>query len=250
MSLLLPGTGAELMFHYGAPVAIRTVQGRRPSLGSAYLLCARNAPHQPLPQGGVGFVSVRFRSGALRHFCPLPLVALLDDAVPIADIWGASGREIAERVALAPCREDRVEALQDWLQACLARYGETQPAIEMALRALYYRHRDARIESLAERIGMSRRHFERVFREKIGLTPKSFQRIARFHHTVRELMLAGRKDYLGSALDHGYYDQAHFIHDFTGLVGRSPGSFLQDALRSAHFYNRPLFSADKVGLPR
>ena len=249
MPWLLPGTGSELMFHYRTPMAIDGPHGRR-SLGAAYLLCARRAPHRPATLGAVGFISVRFRSGAIRHFCPVPASALSDDAFPVAEIWGAGGAELAERVVLAPDTAARIELLQDWLMACLARYGKQQPAIELALRALYYHHRGQRIDALAEQLGSSRRHFERAFREQIGLTPKAFQRTARFHLTMRELLLSGRSDYLGTALDHGYYDQAHFIHEFSGFVGRTPAQFLQTATPMAHFYNPPLFAPDKVPLPR
>ncbi len=249
MPLLLPGTGAELLFHFRTPMAIAGTRGMR-NLGAAYLLCARRAPHRPVAQGSVGFVSVRLRSGALRHFCPLPAQALGDEAMPVADIWGAEGTAIAEQVALAPDTDTRIALLQDWLLACLARHGKRQPAIELAVRALYYRHREVRIDALADQLGLSRRHFERVFREQIGLTPKAFQRTARFHLTVRDLLLGGDGDYLAAALDHGYYDQAHFIHDFRSFVGHAPARFLQTATPTAHFYNPPIFAPDKVPLPR
>ena len=249
MPLLLPGTGAELMFHYRTPMAIDGARGRR-HLGAAYLLCARRSPHQPVTLGSVGFISVRFRSGALRHFCSQPLTEFSDDAIPLADIWGEEGAAIVERVALAPDNAARIALLQDWLAACLARHDKQQPAIELAVRALYYRHRDVRIDALATQLDMSRRNFERVFRCQIGVTPKTFQRTARFNLTMRDLLLAGSSDYLAAALDHGYYDQAHFIHDFQSFVGKAPAQFLQTATPMAHFYNPPIFTPDKVPLPR
>lgn len=247
---ILPGTGAELLFHYGRPLAIAGL-GQPPQRPEpAQLLCARRRPYRPLPQAALGFIAVRFRSGALRHFCALPLGDLRDDVVPVAAVWGADGSEVAERVALADTRERRVGLLEDWLLRCLARYRREQPAIEAALRQLYYRHREVKIDRLADELGMSRRHFERVFRGEIGVTPKRFQRTARFNLTVRELLLSANPDALGVALDHGYYDQAHFIHDFQHFVGDSPAAFLQSTARVAHFYNPPIFAPDKVPLPR
>ena len=247
---MLPGTGAELIFHYGRPFAIENRQRSVARPGLAQLLCARRMPYQPLPQSALGFVAVRFRSGALRHFCALPLGDLRDDVLPVDAVWGAEGGDIAERVAQADTRAQRVSLLEGWLLRCLARHHQEQPAIEAALRQLYYRHREVRIDRLAEDIGMSRRHFERVFRSEIGVTPKRFQRTARFNLTVRELLLSASADTLGVALDHGYYDQAHFIHDFRHFVGDSPAAFLQATARVAHFYNPPIFAPDKVPLPR
>ena len=247
---MLPGTGAELLFHYGRPFAIQSRQQPVAPPGLAQLLCARRTPYQPLPQSALGFIAVRFRSGALRHFCPLPLGDLRDDVLPVGEVWGAEGRNIAERVAQANTRDERVSLLEAWLLRGLHRHHQTQPAIEAALRQLYYGHREVKIDQLADQLGMSRRHFERIFRGEIGVTPKLFQRTARFNLTVRELLLSARTDTLGVALDHGYYDQAHFIHDFQTFVGDSPAAFLQATARVAHFYNQPIFAPDKVPLPR
>jgi AraC-like DNA-binding protein len=247
---LLPGTGAELMIHYGQPAQLRSRQLGLLKLGAAYLLCARRGPHFAQARAGLGFISIRFRSGALRHFCPRPLSELGADALPIGELWGEEGNLLAEQVAQASSREERVAIIEHWLLACLARYGKTQPAIELALHRLYYRHQDVRVEALVEQIGMSRRNFERVFREEVGITPKAFQRVARFNQTVRELLLRNSVDYLGVALDHGYYDQAHFIHDFQNYVGETPATFLESRMRSAHFYNAPIFTPDTVPVPR
>lgn len=247
---MLPGTGAELLFHYGTPFRLQSAGTEGLNLGQAHLLCARRAPHRLLSQAGLGFISVRFRSGALRHFCPVSLQAVLDEAVPIRDLWGQAGLDVACRVAEAADRASRVSILEDWLLACLREHGKAQPAMEAALRQLYYQHRSVRVDALAERLGMSRRHFERVFREQIGMTPKAFQRTARFHLTTRDLLLRAPTDCLASALDHGYYDQAHFIHDFQAFVGTSPLAFLKCASTVAHFYNPPIFTPDTVPLPR
>ena len=246
----LPGTGAELLFHYARPFAIDCGDRGVRELGAGQLLCARRAPHRPLAQAAVGFIAVRFRSGALRHFCAPSLAELHDDALPIGDVWGQSGRDLAERVALADDGEARVALIERWLLHCLARHRQYQPAIEEALRLLYYGHRDVRIDALAERLGMSRRHFERRFAEQIGVTPKAFQRTARLNHTVRELLLGASGDMLATALDHGYYDQAHFIHDFRAFVGQSPSAFLRNSADAAHFYNAPIFTPDRVPVPR
>jgi AraC-like DNA-binding protein len=247
---MLPGTGAELMFHYASAVAIQSVRSGSSKVGRAFLLCSRRSPHQPLPQGRVGFVSVRMRSGALRHFCPLPLADLIDDAIAIEDIWGRSGKEVMDRVTQAAGTPQRIAIIEAWLQDRLAEHAKPEPAIEAAVHQLYYGHQNVKIDILAGQLGMSRRNFERVFQKHIGLAPKVFQRTARFHLTVRDMLLTASHDYLGVALDHGYYDQAHFIHEFEDFVGSPPVNYLGDTQRMAHFYNHPLFRPDKVPLPR
>ena len=247
---MLPGTGAELMFHFGEPLSINNALSGRRNLGPAFLLCSRNAPHLLGTPGRLDFLAVRFRSGALRHFCPRPLLELMDDAFPIADVWGQDGRDIVERLATAPTRTARVAVIEDWLLRLLARHHLHQPVVELATRALYYRHHHLRIDDLAEQAGCSRRTLERVFRAATGLTPKGFQRRARFQLTARDLLLHQPADSLTTALDHGYYDQAHFIHDFRRFTGMSPNRFIHQTQHLAHFYNPSIFPPDRVPTPR
>ena len=247
---MLPGTGAELMFHFGEPLSISNARTGRRNLGPAFLLCSRNAPHLLGAPDRLDFLAVRFRSGALRHFCPRPVLDLMDDAFPIAEVWGQDGRDIVEQLAAIPTRAARATAIEAWLLKLLARYHAQQPLVDLATRALYYRHRDLRIDDLAAQAGSSRRTLERVFRIATGLTPKGFQRRARFQLTARELLQQRPADPLATALDHGYYDQAHFIHDFQRFTGVSPNRFIREAKHLAHFYNPSIFSPDRVPTPR
>jgi methylphosphotriester-DNA--protein-cysteine methyltransferase len=59
----------------------------------------------------------------------------------------------------------------------------------------------------------------------VGVTPKRYASLARFE---RALQLArGAASLTHAALDAGYYDQSHFIRDFTRFAGGPPGQFLR-----------------------
>lgn len=78
---------------------------------------------------------------------------------------------------------------------------------------------------LAARVGLSVRQLERVFGEHVGLTPKVYLRILRFQQVLAALREGGRStSWAELAISHGYYDQSHFIGDFTRFVGVAPGA--------------------------
>lgn len=229
---MLPGTGAELMFHCGAPIAA----GAR-AVPMAHLLCVRNRPLALSAATGFDFVAVRVRAGALRHLCRVPLAALFDCAVAVEDMWGGAAGELAARVREANGFAARVALIERWLLICLARYRQAPSEVDAAVRRLYYEHAHLDIERLTRELHVSRRHLERQFLQAIGCSPKHFQRSARFHQTARELLLNRGERPLLVALDHGYYDQAHFIRDFQAFAGLTPGNFLRREEFTAHFYN-------------
>jgi transcriptional regulator GlxA family with amidase domain len=85
------------------------------------------------------------------------------------------------------------------------------------------------VRQLARRLGRA-----------LGVTPKRFARLVRFQKTIRRLSLDGVRDPLPVALEHGFYDQAHFAHEVRELTGRSPSALLRELAGKSHFYKRSL----------
>jgi AraC-like DNA-binding protein len=236
---LLPGTGVELFFHLGQPFVTLGAAGTRLA-PRAHLGYLRSRPMRLRADAGFEVVAVRIRSGALRHLCPALPAGGADDPLAAAELWGHELDIVADRLCEAGTLAARARVLDAWLLGCLEAHAASEGWIDRAVDDLYYRHADARIDALAADCGFSRRHFERRFKLAIGCSPKAFQRVARFQHTMRELTLGGGARYLDAALAHGFYDQAHFIREFESFVGEQPGHFLADQRGRSHFYNASL----------
>ena len=91
---------------------------------------------------------------------------------------------------------------------------------------------------MTEQIGLSPRRFIQLFRQQVGLTPKSFCRVRRFQQALTTVHGTKQVDWTQVALDCGYYDQAHFIHDFQSFSGMTPSAYL--AAATPHLNHVPL----------
>ena len=241
LPLLFPGTGAELVFHYGAPFAIREKNGGERLLSArALVMCLRSCACQLVATGPVGFMAVRLRGEALRHFAVAPLSAWIDGFAPVEAGLGDGWHDLPERLAEAPGFSARVAILEARLEQHLAHQEMRPSIIDRAVTRLYYYADSVRVADVSDGLGVSARHFERLFQDATGLTPKRFQRVARFHHVMRRLLLERRSGYLETALASGFYDQAHFIHECRDFTGRSPGELLTPEHYLSHFYNSRL----------
>lgn len=99
-----------------------------------------------------------------------------------------------------------------WLEACLLKIFEKNGNVLM--------------DELVEESKYTARHFRRVFRKVIGVSPKYYCKVIQLS-TVFELLNNSEEVKIHHlALDCGYYDQSHFIHDFQKLIGDSPDNFL------------------------
>jgi methylphosphotriester-DNA--protein-cysteine methyltransferase len=66
------------------------------------------------------------------------------------------------------------------------------------------------------------RHLRRVFRDAIGMIPKTFARLARFRRALGAARPDEHEGWASIAAEAGYYDQAHLIAEFRMIAGVTP----------------------------
>ena len=76
---------------------------------------------------------------------------------------------------------------------------------------------------------LGERQFLRVFRNYVGITPKQFIRLRRFHRTIQHIQRNAATsqtiDLMQIALQHGYYDLSHMALEFQQMGCVSPSHF-------------------------
>ena len=72
---------------------------------------------------------------------------------------------------------------------------------------------------MARIAGRSERRFSQLFREEVGLAPKTWCRIQRFQRAVQQLHSGSDVPWAELALDCGFYDQSHFANEFRAFSG-------------------------------
>ena len=170
---------------------------------------------------------VHFKAGGAYPFLKLPSGEIHNAHVGLADVWGAQAEEVRERLLSARTPRAKVRVLE---QALLARAQapERHPAVAFALTEFHGLPGAQKISQVTDRLGLSPRRFIEVFRKEVGLTPKLFCRVRRFQEVIREISVGPVVDWAEIALTCGYFDQAHFIHDFRSFSGINPSTYLAD----------------------
>lgn len=115
-----------------------------------------------------------------------------------------------------------LEALHDFLPKRI----DPIPWLDKTIMEIFKKNGAISLVELVDRTNLSERHFRRKFKEIIGISPKYFCKVIQLN-SVFNIIKSGNDEKLRTlALDHGYYDQAHFINDFSKLIGESPVNFL------------------------
>ena len=91
----------------------------------------------------------------------------------------------------------------------------------IALRRIAISHGSASMAGLAAELDCSRKHLVEMFHRNVGIAPKTYARMVRFHR-VRQLVMSSGRAMADIALECGFSDQAHMSRDFLEFSGETP----------------------------
>ena len=79
---------------------------------------------------------------------------------------------------------------------------------------------------LASTACLSQKQFTRVFNKYVGMNPKTYLRLLRFHKALMELQQSPQESLTDVAWRCGYYDLPHMTTDFKDICGFSPSQLI------------------------
>lgn len=226
--LMLPASPAAfLIVNLGAPFRIRG--GASTETAEYPDGCVVTPPTRafefgyPRPTRSVG---VHFKPWGLAPFLPMPASELCDRPVTLEQVWG--------RPAVAALRDRLVSAagpqeMLTLLEGELLRRVRATPGLELVRRAggvIAATSGTVAIGDLSVAVGVSSTHLGQRFKEVIGVTPKRVARSYRFAASVLAIDPAEPTDWGAVAAAAGYFDQAHFSHDFREFTGLAPNEYI------------------------
>jgi AraC-like DNA-binding protein len=172
---------------------------------------------------------IQFEAGGAFPFFRMPASELENEAVDLECLWAGPAQELRERLLSTPTIEAMFLLCEKYLRAQLVKPLELHPAVVFARQRFCRNGSNITVASVLDEVGLSQRRFIQVFHEQVGLTPKAFCRVRRFQRILEAVHRAREVDWVGVALDCGYYDQAHFIHDFREFSALTPSQYLARA---------------------
>jgi AraC-like DNA-binding protein len=215
---IVPDGCVELIFNLGEPFINAETGERQPH---DLLAGQMTRPVVALPTGDVDLIGVRFQTGRAGAALRIPMWELQDQLIAGSDVMRGLDR-VADRLRGASHGE-RLQRLSDQLAAQLGATDEGAMAnVDYALTMIDASRGTVTMGHIAKRIGISRRHLERQFRDRVGLGAKHVARITRIHAALNLLQQRPPMSGAEIAAACGYSDQAHLIRECQALTGQTP----------------------------
>jgi AraC-like DNA-binding protein len=168
------------------------------------------------------YLGIRFRPGQSRHFLNVTANELTDRCESAMGLL-----EFSLESLLDVDLDARVFApLNTLLRNHLISSQPVRTRIDDAIALMLESRGLTSVEDAAEAFCRSRRQFERVFQETVGISPKLFSQITRFQYAASRATPASvcLADIAAKA---GYADQSHMTHEFKRFANSSPKQFIQ-----------------------
>jgi AraC-like DNA-binding protein len=227
---VLPQNNVELMFNLEQPFGV-------PNRGPAHRRFRRGwvagmqrdwlmVTPQYDPAEPSYLLSVRMPPLGAYRVLGMPMGEVAQNVIELNDVLGDQVNAVHERLGAASGAGMQFAVLCDFVRRRLALSRIALRAdAQIAVDRLSQSAGADRIEAICRSLGVSRKHLRSLFDAHIGLAPKVYARMFRFRRIV-DLLQSGRpSDWSQLAMSCGYYDQAHFNHEFREFAGMTPREF-------------------------
>ncbi|WP_116813295.1 helix-turn-helix domain-containing protein [Steroidobacter cummioxidans] len=215
----VPSTGTHVVVRFGAHIS---------GGFDIHALGPRHKVHRKLIRGGQSTVFARLPLGTYQAVLGRPASELAGRIVALRDLWDtAATQRLEEQLAAA----SDAGAAAKILKAAIAERLEPRTCFDANTRLALKAARgleSGNVASVAQDLGISERHLRRVFREVIGLSPKTLFKLIRFERALKAAKECADLGWSDIAVSAGYYDQAHLIADFRSIAAATPRRFLAE----------------------
>ena len=207
---------------------------------SRFIFTGQFTSFRQLQASSVAVVYVFFKPYGAYRLMGIPQHELLNDNFDLNLLAGKEAGDIYAKLLDNAVNPDKViSLLEEWLLQRLA-----HPS-----KKTYYTDRIAYVcnimsgsvdnlsmKELYNAVNMSKSSFERNFKMQVGMTPKLYSRIVRFNQVYNFLKRQSHfREWKDLVYNYGYFDQAHFIHEFKEFFGSSPSHIYENTQSlSAH----------------
>ena len=177
--------------------------------------------------GNIAMIGAVLYAPSIYKFFGGDQKGLIDQRV---EAYGVESREL-EKTKLRlfeDLEQDISKALDAFFLSIVERNSLVVDRFDQSVAKIDSKHGNVTLSDIMEEFGFSARYYQKLFMQRVGLSPKSYIRLRRLSRVCYLLSTKTEIDWQDIVYEGGYYDQSHFIKDFLDFIGRNPSVYFKD----------------------
>jgi AraC-like DNA-binding protein len=224
-----PSGYSAIIFNLGDPYAVRIAAEKDfQTLPDCILAGQQTKNYRIRLSGAVRQVGVVFKPTAIATLFDFSMRTIVNKRINLDALLGDQAGVLYASLKTAMDVAERIDILNTFFATKIDGHEKRVNVADMAAELILKNTGNITVEHLMDELCVSRRHLERKFLEKTGLTPKQYCRIVRMAPISNQVAHAARVDWQDMVFQGGFHDQNHFIKDFKALNELSPARYLQE----------------------
>ncbi len=224
--LVMPSSHTRMVLFFGTPSLQKMVDNRFERVDSYSVTGFCSKPHLFVPTQSLQQVMIHFTPWGLQPFLDFPLSEITDSRAHLNHIFQHDLDGLCEdlyRAMDVPCKK---QAIDTFFLTQLRKIRNIDDRAKAITRYIFHTRGSLRLNHLSKELFIGERTLQRLIHNSIGVNYKFFSTLVRLEH-ARHLIDKHNLRLTDVALSAGYFDQAHFIHEFRSVYGESPGAYQQ-----------------------
>lgn len=174
---------------------------------------------------GYSILGIKFKAGGSYPFLHLPIFELNNLFIDAELVLGNPILLLREQLMELTNPLDMFRHVEKFLMAQLMVSPQQNCIVDPAVTTLQKVTQPTSIKQIAESFGYSQKQFIHIFKKHVGLTPKCYQRVARFNTVLKKVDMQQNIDWSQVAYACNFYDQSHLINEFKLFSGIGPKDY-------------------------
>jgi len=181
--------------------------------------------HLFVPTSTLQQVMVHFTPWGIQSFVDFPISEITDTRADLNYIFQQDLENLCARLHWSLSLPEKSFALNQFFKQHLQNISQIDERAKALTRYILRVNGTLRLQELCKDLFIGERTAQRLIHNTVGVNFKLFTRLVRLEY-VRKLMTQESITLTEVALQAGYFDQAHFNHDFQTSFSESPGEYL------------------------
>lgn len=177
-------------------------------------------------------IDVIFQPGALHKLLGVPMNELLNKHIEADLLFGNEIQQVYEQLQCATSYELMFFVIEKFLSSRIKKHEDNLQPIDKIGAFILDNPNTFNLDFIANQACLSYRQFERRFIQQAGVSPRLYQRMARFRKAFELKLRHTHLSWLDIAWQVGYTDYQHLAKDCKQFSGNTPNQLLQEEMHA------------------